>query len=154
MLKDLELPIENRINSALEFLIEKSFKNVNRKLISLEIKKVDSYFMATINNKILVSTDCSKLNKKALIGVLAHELVHVLEYQKSPRKDLLRRFLYNIPSYRTELERSIDLEVIQRGFGECLLEFLEYHDKHYKKYNETDGLTKKEVTKLLQTIIV
>ncbi|SUX48720.1 hypothetical protein [Chryseobacterium indoltheticum] len=154
MLKDLELTIENRINSAIDFLIENSFTNINRKLISLEIKKNDSYFMATINNKILVSTDCSNLNKKALIGVLAHELVHMSEYQKSPIKDLLRRFLYNIPFYRTKLERNIDLEVIQRGLGEYLLEFLEYHDKHYKKYNKTDGLTKKEVTKLLQTIIV
>lgn len=149
MLKDLELHIENRIDSALDFLIKKSFTNVNRKLISVEIKKVDSYFMATIDNKILVSTDCSKLNNRALIGVLAHELVHVIDYQKSPIKDLLRRFFYNIPSYRTKHERRIDLEVIQRGFGEYLLEFLEYHDKYYKKYNETDGLTKNEVRKLL-----
>ncbi len=149
MLKDLEFSIENRINLALDFLIKKSFINVNRKLISLEIKNVDSYFMGTRNNKILVSTDCSKLNNEALIGVLAHELVHVLEYQESPIKDFLRRFLYNIPYYRTKIERRIDLEVIHRGFGEYLLKFLEYHDKHYKRYNETDGLTKKEVKKLL-----
>lgn len=149
MLKDLESYTQNRIDSALDFLIKKSFTNVNRKLISVEIKKVDSYFMATIDNKILVSTDCSKLNNRALIGVLAHELVHVIDYQKSPIKDLLRRFFYNIPSYRTKHERRIDLEVIQRGFGEYLLEFLEYHDKYYKKYNETDGLTKNEVKKLL-----
>lgn len=146
------LSLENKINTALDYLVEKSFTNLKRETILIEIRKGDSYFMYTIINKIFVSSDCSELNNKALIGVLAHELVHLSDYHENPVKDFFRKLLYNFPYFRTKLERRIDLEVIHRGFGEYLLEFLKYHDRYYKKYSKTDGLTTEEVKKILQAI--
>jgi hypothetical protein len=35
--------------------------------------------------------------------------------------------------------------VIRKGYGNELLAFQQYHDRHYEPYNQTDGLTVKEI---------
>jgi hypothetical protein len=49
-----------------------------------------------------------------------------------------------------EDERIIDQMVIDKGYGKELYELVTYHDKHYRKYNKKDGLTKKEIYKQIK----
>jgi hypothetical protein len=50
----------------------------------------------------------------------------------------------------TRMERRIDSEVIRKGYGNELLAFQQYHDRHYEPYDQTDGLTAKEIKEALQ----
>jgi hypothetical protein len=54
-------------------------------------------------------------------AVIAHELVHVLQFNARSRKEMLKLFLtYPFPSRKRKLERGADIGAINRGFGEGL----------------------------------
>ena len=48
------------------------------------------------------------------------------------------------------MERRIDYGVIRKGYGKELLAFQKYHDRHYEPYDQTDGLTVKEIEEALR----
>jgi hypothetical protein len=54
-------------------------------------------------------------------AVIAHELMHVLQYNARPRKEMWKLCLtYPFPSHKRKLERGADIGAIERGFGEGL----------------------------------
>jgi hypothetical protein len=60
-------------------------------------------------------------------GVIAHELIHVLQFRKCSRKKLVKRMLaFSRQSTRRKLERAADKGAIERGFGEELYQHAVY----------------------------
>ena len=86
-----------------------------------------------------------------LEGGLAHELSHIIIEKRTNENPKWRDFLaYRISKkYKALDERNTDVEVILRGYGPKLLSFLEYAEKlgfpHYKE----DGLSIRELQKIL-----
>ena len=67
------------------------------------------------------------LNRKMRIGVLGHELGHVLQYKNcEPLKLLKNLVLYVIKPFKRKLERGADKAAISHGLGEELLTHAEY----------------------------
>jgi hypothetical protein len=50
----------------------------------------------------------------------------------------------------TASERRIDAAVIRKGYGPQLLAFQKYHDRYYKPYEPTDGMTVEEIEAALR----
>jgi hypothetical protein len=67
------------------------------------------------------------LSHEAQLGVLGHELGHILYYEKLSKKDLFKIFfLYvSIPRKR-EMERSADISAIEHGLGQELYDYALY----------------------------
>jgi hypothetical protein len=67
------------------------------------------------------------LPPRARVGVIAHELAHVLQFQKRTRWQLLRMTLrYLRKSFRQSIERGADLTAIDHGLGHELYEHAVY----------------------------
>jgi len=85
-----------------------------------------------------------KLPHNAKIGLIAHELAHILEYSKKSSLSLIGNgFLYILSkSYRTHYEGKTDDIVINRGFGWQIYDFTNYimnystASKKYKKLKD------------------
>jgi hypothetical protein len=60
-------------------------------------------------------------------GVIAHELIHVLQFRECSRKQLIKRMLgFAKQSVRRKLERAADKGAIEHGFGEELYQHAIY----------------------------
>jgi hypothetical protein len=96
--------------------------------------------------------DAARMGRSVTTGVLAHELCHAEEDRRhGPFLEALFSWLYErIPRLETRMERRIDSAVIRKGYGNELLAFQQYHDRHYEPYDQTDGLTAKEIKEALQ----
>lgn len=88
-----------------------------------------------------------KFSEEGFKGCLAHELSHIGERSGQLMKFLTSRLRHVT---ETERERSADLMAVRRGFGNELLEFHRLHNKKYKKFNASEGLTTKEIRQLLK----
>ena len=67
------------------------------------------------------------LDRKMRIGVIGHELGHVLQYKSHNPFSLLKMLsLYLVDSYKRKMERDADKAAIQHGLGEELLRHAEY----------------------------
>lgn len=67
------------------------------------------------------------LDRKMRIGVIGHELGHVLHYsQCNPLRLLSTLSLHLVDSYKRKVERGADKAAIQHGLGEELLRHAEY----------------------------
>lgn len=67
------------------------------------------------------------LDRKMRIGVLGHELGHVLQYSRCEPLQLLRTLaFYMAGSFKRKLEREADMEAIKHGLGKELLLHAEY----------------------------
>jgi len=144
----------------IEFLVDNHFKELSNLSISTNWHKEKDSFAYTVGNrysgfKIYISKkDYKKLNKEQAFGVLSHELAHIL-FEST--KGFLRIVYINLrmklsSKYLTWVEREVDSLVIAKGCGIYLMRFMEYHDDKYKKYNKSDGLTKKEIRNLLKEV--
>lgn len=61
------------------------------------------------------------------LGVIGHELVHVLQFMYCDRIQLLKTLmLYPVPSFQKRIERSADIGAIEHGFGKELHEHAVY----------------------------
>ena len=144
------MPNETYVTKILTELTSDYFKEIDPLKFAIEITESKDYFMAISgfylgsSGILRVEKECFKLKKEAFIGVLAHELAHVVQ----------RRSLWSCLSLlftkEDKLERQADLEVIERGLGNNLYAFQKYHNKVYRIYHETDGLTKKEIIAALK----
>ena len=96
--------------------------------------------------------DAARMGSSVTAGVLAHELCHAEEdCRHGPFLEALFSWLYErIPSLETRMERRIDSAVIRKGYGNELLAFQQYHDRYYEPYDQTDGLTVKEIEEALR----
>ena len=93
----------------------------------------------------------TKAAEQVLIGGFAHEFSHMLvDKSLTKRWTSMDSLAYIISKrYKTLDERNTDLEVILRGFGKELLNFLEYSEKEGYPHYKEDGLSIREVKILL-----
>ena len=96
--------------------------------------------------------DAARMGRSVTAGVLAHELCHAEEdCRHGPfLETLFSWFCERIPSFEIRMERRIDSAVIRKGYGNELLAFQQYHDRHYEPYDQTDGLTVKEIEEAIR----
>ncbi|HEX8517858.1 MAG TPA: M48 family metalloprotease [Bacteroidia bacterium] len=67
------------------------------------------------------------LTTEAQLGVLAHEIAHVVQYNSLNRSELIK-FLacYMLPAFQQKIEQAADMGAIIHGFGKELLEHAIY----------------------------
>lgn len=138
---DFEVRLENileKLKPSFEILSGSSSVKV------VVVKKAD-YLMAvnTLRKVIMVDYFMRKATDEAITGAFVHELVHLTDDTKNLWS--WGSSLVMTKKRRTKNERLTDLKVIEMGYGIHLLEFQKFHDKHFEKYNQNDGLTKKEI---------
>ena len=103
--------------------------------------------------EVYVDKSLKKAPEKVVKGGLAHEAAHIYrDYKRNVFSRALDsvRYAVDIKKQETRNEREADMLVVKRGYGEELLAFLKYHDKRRKKHKKKDGLTVKELKKILK----
>jgi hypothetical protein len=138
-------------------MISTSFPTLRGMTLQLKILDTDDFVMAVwIENRevhLEVSQeDAARMGHSVITGVLAHELCHAEEdCRHGPFLETLFSWLCErIPSLKTRMERRIDIAVIRKGYGNELLAFQRYHDRYYEPYDQTDGMTVKEIEEALR----
>jgi uncharacterized hydantoinase/oxoprolinase family protein len=129
-------------------LIEQYFPELKDVFITFKKVSKTDYFASVSGSRnnyhINYHRKLLKGSKAAIKGCLAHELQHIVEFRKH---SLIRRLINRLQTSKTE--RRIDTAVVSRGLGKELLAFQRFHDKYYEPYDESDGLTRKEIKRLL-----
>jgi hypothetical protein len=140
-----------------ERMISTSFPALREMRLKLEIIDSDDFVMAMRLEGKEIQLDVSRedfarMEPRVVSGVLAHELCHAEEdYRHGPfLENLLSWLCERFPRLETRMERRIDNAVIRKGYGNELLAFQRYHDEYYEAYDETDGLTVKEIEQALR----
>jgi hypothetical protein len=140
-----------------ERMISTSFPALRAMTLKLEIIDSDDYVMAMRLEGKEIQLDVSRedlarMEPSVVSGVLAHELCHAEEdYRHGPLlENLLSWLCERFPRLETRMERRIDHAVIRKGYGNELLAFQRYHDEYYEAYDETDGLTVKEIEQAIR----
>ena len=138
-------------------MISSSFPALRGMKLKVKIVDTEEYVMSVSLESEEIHLDVSRedaarMGRSVTAGVLAHELCHAEEdCRHGPFLEALFSWLYErIPRLETRMERRIDSEVIRKGYGNELLAFQQYHDRHYEPYDQTDGLTAKEIKEALQ----
>ena len=138
-------------------MISSSFPALRGMALKVKIVDTEDYVMSVSLESEEIHLDVSRedaaeMGRSVTSGVLAHELCHAEEdCRHGPFLEALFSWLYErIPMLETRMERRIDLAVIRKGYGNELLAFQQYHDRHYEPYDQTDGLTAKEIKEALQ----
>ncbi len=97
-------------------------------------KRLAFLFTSPFSPRIYAAKDIVEtLPDPAVRGLLAHELIHMIQFQSLkifPRLWLLTAYLIS-KRRRAELERAADIGAVERGFGEDLLAAKEYGRLHY-----------------------
>jgi hypothetical protein len=148
---------EPNVIALAERMISTAFPALRGMTFKLEIIDTDEYVMAMrLERKVIhlevSQEDLARMEPDEVIGVLAHELCHAEEdYRHGPLLENLFSWLCErIPRLETRMERRIDNAVIRKGYGNELLAFQRYHDEYYEAYDETDGLTVKQIEQALR----
>ena len=147
----------DNLEGLVDEIIENAFPELRGKHIRLEWKKLDDAFMQygtfTDNDGfyIEVSDELKTAPRAVLEGGLAHELSHMIEDLKmQPGQRLRDRIAYKISQrYEALDERNTDVEIVIRGYGQQLLEFLEFTEKLGSEHSQVDGLSIRELRRLL-----
>jgi hypothetical protein len=100
-----------------------------------------------------------QLDTSARIGLLGHEIGHILDYHKGrPGKVLARGFSYFTKKTKAKFEREIDQLTIERGLGIPLYHFAYYvhyesdASEKYKAFKRAIYLTPEEIIQLIQQL--
>jgi hypothetical protein len=146
----------NNLNELRDQVISRGFPELMAEDIQVEYKELkDALFeyggLTQEGYYIEVDESLTDAPMEIIIGGLAHECSHILTDISSGNKVMSRdKIAYGIsPRYKTLDERNTDLEVILRGFGKELLNFLEYSETNGYPYYKEDGLSIREVKRLL-----
>ena len=138
-------------------MISTSFPALRGLTLKLKIIDTDDFVMAVWieDSEIHLEVsreDAARMGHGVVTGVLAHELCHAEEDRGHGPflETLFSWFCERIPSLKTRMERRIDIAVIRKGYGNELLAFQRYHDEYYEPYDQTDGMTVKEIEEALR----
>lgn len=97
-------------------------------------KRLAFLYTSPFSSKIYAARDVIEaLPDSAVRGLLAHELIHVVQFQSLkfyPKLWLLITYLFS-SRRRAALERGADIGAVERGFGKDLLAAKEYGRIHY-----------------------
>jgi hypothetical protein len=116
--------------------VRNSFPNIKSGLISF--KKESFMESSPLTGRIYYNKNqLEKFNfsKKALIGALAHELSHQVDYK---RKGFLSRLLFKKKykrnlKFKEESEKNADRIAVQRGFGNELIQLIKESEQKFPK---------------------
>ena len=135
-------------------LISDNFPELKSKRIKYSFVSGKGYdfYMAVkyvlFDPRIIIEREILAFSKNAFSGCLAHELAHiVIDLKKSIFRRLLDVFIG--ASESPSEERQADLLTIERGLGNTLIQFHKEHEKDYKRYKPSEGLTRREIKKIL-----
>ena len=100
--------------------------------------------------RIYIEKEILQFSEEAFSVCIAHELAHiVIETKKFFLCDFWQ-FL-TLSKVNSDEERKADILVIERGLGKALLQFHKEHGKEYKSYNASEGMTKREIKKYIES---
>jgi hypothetical protein len=131
-------------NTRIEFL----FKNITttmetRPKINLKAFTKHRTYQVFINlnqgkNKAL---DIDSLSETIKIGWIAHELGHIVDYENRTALSILAMgfYYFTVPSFKKNVEQSVDIIAIRHGFGReqiAGIEYLLYHSNASEKYKK------------------
>ncbi len=105
------------------------------------------------NNKDFEGILLSDVPRKAQIGVMAHELAHILQYEGYSNTGILQLGLMFIDEESQKIfERETDMRTISRGFGEHLKAWAQYSmydspkaTQEYKEFKRRIYMSPKEI---------
>lgn len=111
------------------------FPRIKSVFVVFRYRKSD-FFMSVVDFPLLaiifVHKSVFQMNQLAIKGCILHELAHVAY----PKLD----------------ERNIDRKVVELGYAKELYELVKHHDSERKAYTKEDGLTKRELKKLVKSV--
>ncbi len=146
----------NKLTDLLNLVIRKGFPELLREDVHIEFAKLrDSLLqygeLTHEGYYIEVDETLRDATKGVLIGGIAHECAHIIMDKSIGHRFVTGDWLaYRISArYKTLDERNSDIEVILRGFGRDLLQFLRYSEKLELDHYKEDGLSIREVEILL-----
>ena len=148
----------NNLIEITDSIITASFPELIDEDIQIEYTSIDdvvmqSGYLSPEGFYIEVDNNVQDAPVDVIEGGVAHELSHIAEYLKESRFHSMRNGIaYRISSrYKRLVERNTDVDTIMRGYGHQLLAFLQYcEQKGFPHYHE-DGLSIREVNKLLSS---
>jgi len=137
--------------------VEKKFPDVKANLVSFS---KDSVMRSGVySRKIYYNPNLIKkmgFSKKAIIGILAHELAHKVDKKRWSLWRLLSfKFRYKPYSeFKRQNERAADTITVQRGYGKEFLQTLretkeKFDEERYRKFKAAH-LTMKEVSDMIK----
>jgi len=99
------------------------------------------------------------LSFNAKVGVIAHELAHLVDYQNKTGLQIIgTAFKYNSKKWRSKFEKSIDSIAISRGFGWQVYEFSNYIQSNpkvpekYKNYKRKVYYTPDDILLIINNL--
>ncbi|MFN3916756.1 MAG: hypothetical protein ACK4K0_03340 [Flavobacteriales bacterium] len=114
-------------------------------------KKKNRTYLILIN-KYNPQVPLDSVNFNAQVGVLGHELAHILSYEKMSGWQIVKTGLsYQSLNYRRKMERETDLETLRRGLGWQILDYnrfaqnYKHATKKYLKYKKKIYLNAEEI---------
>ncbi len=127
----------DRTQQIINEIAQKSYPEIKLKKIKIKTFSSNSnFFKARVSytrfltfqkmrHIVYVNPKVFQLNAplEGIRAILAHELAHVLYYTEKNRLELLGLVRLTSESFITKFERKADLEAIQRGYGEGLIEY-------------------------------
>ncbi|MYY43932.1 hypothetical protein [Elizabethkingia anophelis] len=133
--------------------LESHFPEIKRKSIRISFSRGSDFYMAIqwifFYYHLTIDHSALKFSDVAFKGCSGHELSHVLQMkQKGFVRNIISAF-QKINS--TTEEREADLLTVKKGLGHHLLQFHIEHNKKYKSYKKSEGLTRQEIKKLLHS---
>jgi hypothetical protein len=82
----------------------------------------------------------------ALVGILGHELAHIVDYEAGGILRVIKRGLdYALPSTKTKFEHEIDMLTIQKGLGWQVMDFADFAMNRSVKATDEYKKFKKEI---------
>ncbi|MGV8162885.1 MAG: hypothetical protein ACP5N2_06160 [Candidatus Nanoarchaeia archaeon] len=147
----------NDLTDIKQELISASYPELRNVFIDTKyFKSKDAYFEFTRNSRysylIEVDKSMKHVDRLIVVGGLAHELSHISkEIKLNFLLSSLEYVIFKIsPRYETYDERKTDEDVVKRGYLVELLKFTKYANRGREHYNDSDGLTVKELKKILK----
>lgn len=117
-------------------LVNRAFPELRGVPISENYARLEENYMvanllSTCKYLIEVNPVLRGVDRPIVRGVMCHELVHISDEQAMDVKESQRdcELYENSIAYRLEVERQTDLKVIERGFGNDLLAFLDFAER-------------------------
>ena len=146
----------NDLASIRDHVISEAFSELMAEDIQIEYKKLEDALLdcgqlTSEGYYIEVDEVLQDAPQEVLEGGLAHEFAHlVVRKDENSSPKTMNWIAYRFcPRYRILNERNTDLEVIMRGYGHQLLAFLEYAECQGFPYYREDGLSAREIGRLL-----
>lgn len=118
-----------------------------------------TYRVLINNDKDFTGIPLDSIPYNAAIGIVGHELAHIVDYERLTALGLLDRLLLYAHSARGKayFERSIDLMTIDRGLGWQLYDWAMYAmyenqiaTKEYKQFKEKTYLTPQQIKEYIR----